>query len=111
MKKLLVLCLVMSMGAAAVAQSGPGISVSARDKEKTMKNLRDDVRAHEATKSVVGHDVTHFRVRQAIMDHKQVAQTHKRVDADRRIAREQGIDHPISEARRQIHEQDARGHS
>lgn len=106
MKKLLVVLLCMSMGAATIAQSGPGISVSTRDKEKTMKNLRDDVRAHEATKQVVGHDVTHFRIRQAIMDHKQVSQTHKRVDADSRLARAQGIDHPITKARRQIRVQD-----
>jgi hypothetical protein len=108
MKKLLVMLFFMSMGAAAMAQSGPGVSASKRDKEKTMKNLRDDVRAHEATKHVVGHDLTHFRIRQAFMDHKQVAQTHRRVDADRRIAREQGIDHPIGNARRQIHEEDQR---
>jgi|GEM_PF-1646673 hypothetical protein len=110
MKKLIVFCVVMAMGAAAIAQSGPGVSVSKRERDKTMKNLREDVRAHEATKQVVGHDITHFRIRQAFMDKKQVAQTHKRVDADRRVAREQGIDHPIGKARRQIREEDQRGH-
>ena len=73
-----------------------------------MKNLREDVRAHEATKKVVGSDVTHFRIRQAFMDKKQVSQTHKRVDADRRVARSEGIDHPIGKARRQIREEDQR---
>jgi hypothetical protein len=107
MKKLLFVFLCMSMGAATIAQSGPGISVSARDKEKTMKNLRDDVRAHEATKQVIGHDVTHFRIRRALMDHKQVAQTHLRVDADRQVARSQGIDHPINKAKHQIRVEDA----
>jgi hypothetical protein len=108
MKKLFIFCLVMAMGAVAFAQSGPGVSVSKRDQEKTMKNLREDVRAHEATKKVVGHDVTHFRIRQALMDHKQVAETHRRVDADRRVAREQGIDHPIGKARRQNRQEDER---
>ncbi|HEV2480633.1 MAG TPA: hypothetical protein VGS79_13245 [Puia sp.] len=106
MKKLIVVLFFLSMGAAVIAQSGPGVGASKRDQDKTMKNLREDVRAHEVTKQVVGHDVTYFRIRQALMDHKQVAQTHKRVDADRRVAREQGIDHPISKARRLNREQD-----
>ena len=107
MKKLLFVLLCMSMGAAAIAQSGPAISVSARDQEKTMKNLRDDVRAHEATQQVIGNDMVHFRIRRAIMDHNQVSQTHLRVDADRRVARAQGIEHPISKAKHQIRVEDA----
>lgn len=71
-----------------------------------MKNLRSDVRAHEATRKVVGHDWSHFRIRQAFKDHKQVAQTHRRVDVDRKMARAEGIAHPLTKAKRQIRVQD-----
>lgn len=106
MKKLIVILFFMSMGAFTMAQSGPGVGASKRDQDKTMKDLREDVRAHEATKQVVGSDLTHFRIRQAFRDKKQVAETHRRVDADRRVAREQGIDHPIGRARRLNRAQD-----
>jgi hypothetical protein len=41
------------------------------------------------------------------MDHNQVSQTHLRVDADRRVARAQGIEHPINKAKHQIRVEDA----
>ena len=105
MKKLIAVFLLMSMGAATIAHAGPG-SNSTKAKERTMKTLRSDVRAHEATKKVVGHDWSHFRVRQAIRDHKQVAQTHRVLTADSHIAKAQGIDHPITKAKRQVRVQD-----
>jgi hypothetical protein len=105
MKKLIVVFLCLSVGAATIAHAGPG-SNSTKAKEKTMKNLRSDVRAHEATKKVVGHDVTHFRLRQAFKDHKQVAQTHRLIDADSKMAKAQGIDHPVTKAKRQVRVQD-----
>jgi Ni/Co efflux regulator RcnB len=100
MKKLVVVLICMSMGAATIAQSGPGTTTKA--KEKTMKNLRGDVRAHEATKKVVGHDVSHLRLRQAVRDHKQVAQTHRTLNADSKLAKAQGINHPVAKAKRQV---------
>ena len=105
MKKLLVVFLCMSLGAATIAQAGPG-SNSTKAKEKTMKNLRTDVRAHEATKKIVGHDVAHFRLGQAVRDHKQVARTHQALNADSKLAKSQGIDHPVAKAKRQVRVQD-----
>ena len=101
MKKLFVMFLCVSMGAATIAHAGPGTTAKDKVKEKSMKNLRDDVRAHEATKKVVGHDVTHFRIGQALRDHKQVAETHRMVSADSKIAKANGIDHPVTKAKRQ----------
>jgi Ni/Co efflux regulator RcnB len=106
MKKLIVVLLCMSMGAATIAQSGPGTESTKKAKDKTMKNLRGDVRAHEATKKVVGHDVSHLRLRQAVRDHKQVAQTHRTLNADSKIAKAQGINHPVTKAKRQVRVQD-----
>lgn len=77
-------------------------------KEKTMKDLRNDVRAHEATQKEVGSDIVHFRIHQAFQDHQLVTRTHKMVDADRRKAKAEGIDHPITQARRAVHAEDRR---
>jgi hypothetical protein len=103
MKKLFVVFFCISMGAAAMAQSGP--EASKVDKERTMKNLREDVKAHEDTKHVVGNDLTHLRFRRAIDEHKEVARTHRMVDADSKVAKAQGISHPVVTARRQLHAQ------
>jgi hypothetical protein len=105
MKKLAVVFLFMAMGSLAMAKAGPGVS-STKEKEMTMKHLRDDVRANEATRKVVGHDWSRFRIRQAFRDHKQVKETNKRVTADSRWARAEGIEHPVSKAKRQVRVQD-----
>ena len=109
MKKSILILLGLWMGAAAtnrvVAQVTPTRDVQ---KEKTMKDLKNDVRAHEATKSTVGNDIVHFRVRQAFRDHQLVSRTHKMVDTDRKKAKAQGIEHPVVQARREVHAEDAR---
>src|SRR5579872_1652899 len=109
MKKSILVLLGLWMGAAAMnrvmAQVTPTRDIQ---KEKTMKDLKNDVRAHEATQRTVGNDLVHFRINQAFQDHKLVSRTHKRVDADRKQARAEGIDHPITKARREVHAEDAR---
>jgi hypothetical protein len=106
MKKLFCLIFGMSIGAVVMAQTGPRHD---REREKTMKNLREDVRAHEDTKHVVGNDLVHFRFRRAIQEHREVARTHRVIDRDRKIARRQGIDHPVAQARRELHREQERG--
>jgi hypothetical protein len=107
MKKSILLVLGLWMGAAAMnrvmAQITPTRDVQ---KEKTMKALKNDVRAHEATQRTVGSDLAHFRIRQAFRDHGLVSRTHKMVDADRKRAKAEGIDHPVVEARREVHRED-----
>lgn len=103
MKKLIFMLLGMFVGASVMAQTGPR---GDKEKERTMKHLREDVRAHEDTKHVVGNDLMHLRIRRAIQEHKEVARTHKLVDKDRKVARSEGIPHPIAEARRQVHAED-----
>lgn len=51
----------------------------------------------------MGNDLMHFRIRRAIQEHREVARTHRMVDRDRKIARQQGIEHPVAVARRQVH--------
>lgn len=104
MKKLIVVFFCLSMGAAAMAQSAAG--ASKEEKERTMKNLREDVKAHEDTKHVIGNDMTHLRFRRAIDDHKEVARTHRLIDADRKKAKAQGIYRPVVTARKQVHAQE-----
>ena len=103
MKKLIIMLLGMSVGTAVMAQEGPKRT---GEQERTMKNLREDVRAHEDTKHVVGHDLTHFRIRRAIMEHREVARTHRQIDADKRQAKSQGIQHPVVTARREVHHEE-----
>lgn len=110
MKRLVIMLLGVFLGTAAMAQAGPGKSTQ-KERDKTMKNLREDVRAHEDTKHVVGDDLVHFRIRRAIQEHREVARTHKMVDKDRKIARRQGIDHPVAVARRQVHHEEDRNRS
>src|SRR5579872_1791025 len=104
MKKSILVLLGLWMGAAAMnrvmAQVTPTRDIQ---KEKTMKDLKKDVRAHEATQRTVGNDIVHFRVGQAFRDHRLVSRTHKAVDADRKRAKAEGIDHPVVKARREVH--------
>jgi hypothetical protein len=107
MKKLFFLLFGVGLCGAVMAQANPHLK---ERRETTMQALREDVRAHEATKRQVGDDLTHIRIRKAFKDHGDVARTHKLIDADRKRAIDEGIDHPISRARREVHAEDrARG--
>jgi hypothetical protein len=105
MKKLLVLILGLSIGAAAMSQT-PQTGVSQREKEKAMKDLKTDVRVHKAATHQVNHDLSHVRVRKAIQDHKRVAYANKSVNADSRRLKEQGVSHPVAKAKRQVKVED-----
>lgn len=104
MKKLVFVFLCMSIGVVVMAQTDPATGTKA--KEKTMTNLRSDVRSQHASKKVVGHDMAHARVGQAVRDHRQVADTRRVTKADGHIAKAQGIKHPVAKAKRQVRVQD-----
>src|ERR1700722_4361685 len=105
MKKLLIVVLGLSISAAAMAQtSGPG--ASRKEKDKAMKDLKTDVRAHKAATHQVNHDLGRVRIRRAIQDHKSVASTHKMVNTDSRRLKDQGVSRPVAKAKRQVRVED-----
>jgi hypothetical protein len=71
-----------------------------------MKELKTDVRAHQAAKTQVNHDLSHVRIKRAIQDHRSVASTHKMVDTDSKRLKAQGVNHPVAKARRQVKVED-----
>ena len=101
MKKVFFMILGMTVGVAVMADTGTTTSRSMA-REKTMSNLRVDVRARDAAAHQVNHDLGHFRFGRAIHDHKAVAQCNKQVNADSWRLRAEGVDHPVTKARRQI---------
>ena len=104
MKKLLVVMLGLSISVAAMSQTQP--VASRKEKDKAMKDLKTDVRAHQAARHQVNHDLSHVRIRKAIQDHRSVASAHKMVDADSRRLKAEGVDHPVTKARRQVKVED-----
>jgi hypothetical protein len=112
MKKLLIVMLGLSISVVGMSQadgSQPGASqpvASRREKDKAMKDLKTDVRAHKAATHQVNHDLGHVRIRRAIQDHKSVASTHKMVNADSRRLKDKGVSHPVAKAKRQVRVED-----
>lgn len=108
MKKLFFLILGMTVGVAVMA--GPGVRPSTSSKhmvrERTMTDLRMNVRARDAAAHKVNRDLGHLRFGMAIHDHKAVAQCKKQIHADSRRLKADGIDHPVTKAKRQIRVQD-----
>ena len=105
MKKLLIVMLGLSISVAAMSQT-PQTGGSKKEKDKAMKDLKTDVRAHHEATHQVNHDLGHVRIRRAIQDHKSVARTNKMVNADSRRLKDQGIAHPVAKARRQVRVED-----
>jgi hypothetical protein len=105
MKKLLVVILGLSISAAAMSQT-PQTDGSKKEKEKDMKDLKTDVRAHKAASHQVNHDLSHVRVRKAIQDHKSVADAKKMTNTDSRRLKAQGVSHPVAKAKRQVRVED-----
>ena len=105
MKKLLVVMLGLSISVAAMSQTN-GPVASKKEKDKAMKDLKTDVRAHQAARHQVNHDLGHVRIRKAIQDHRSVASAHRMVDADSRRLKADGVDHPVTKARRQVKVED-----
>jgi hypothetical protein len=102
MKKLLVVILGLSISAVAMSQTDG----SKKDKDKAMKDLKTDVRAHKAATHQVNHDLGHVRIRKAIQDHKSVANSNKMVNADSRRLKTKGVSHPVAKAKRQVKVED-----
>lgn len=97
----------LTVGVAVMA--GPGASSSTTKymaRERTMTDLRMDVRSRDAAAHKVNHDLGHLRFGRAIHDHKAVAQCKKQINADSWRLRADGVDHPVVKARRQIRVQD-----
>jgi hypothetical protein len=107
MKKLLIVVLGLSISAVAMSQTGGSQpAASRREKDKAMKDLKTDVRAHQAATHQVNHDLGHVRIRKAIKDHKSVASTNKMVNADSKRLKDPGVSHPVAKARRQVKVED-----
>jgi hypothetical protein len=105
MKKLLIVMLGLSISVAAMSQT-PQTGGSKKEKDKAMKDLKTDVRAHHEATHQVNHDLGHVRIRRAIQDHKSVARTNKMVNADSKRLKEQGVSHPVAKAKRQVRVED-----
>jgi len=107
MKKLLIVMLGLSISVAAMSQTdGSQPGASRKEKDKAMKDLKTDVRAHKAATHQVNHDLGHVRIRRAIQDHKSVASTHKMVNTDSRRLKDQGVSRPVAKAKRQVRVED-----
>ena len=105
MKKLLIVMLGLSISVGAMSQTNES-AASKKEKDKAMKDLKTDVRAHKVATHQVNDDLRHVRFRKAVQDHKSVASTNKMVDADSRRLRDQGVSHPVAKARRQVKVED-----
>ena len=95
----------LSISVAAMSQT-PQTGGSKKEKDKAMKDLKTDVRAHHEATHQVNHDLGHVRISKAIHDHKSVASTHKMVDADSKRLKADGVNHPVAKAKRQVKVED-----
>jgi len=100
MRKLFFLLIGVTISAAAVAQTPQ------TEKKEDMKNLRGDVRAHKTATHKVNKDLSHAKIGKAVHDHKAVHQINKDQSADARSLKEQGVNHPVVKAKRQVKVQD-----
>lgn len=85
----------IGMSVGVFAQTNP-------EKKAEMKDLRGDVRAHKAATHQVNHDLAHVRVSKAVRDHKAVSRINKDERSDARRLKAQGVDHPVTKAKRQV---------
>jgi hypothetical protein len=110
MKKLFFVMLGLAISAAVVAQT----SQTKKDDPKTkkevkkteMKDLRSDVRDRQAATHQVNKDLSHVRIGKAIKDHKTVHRIKKDEKSDARRLKQQGVDHAVAKAERQVKVQD-----
>lgn len=98
MKKLLFVLLGFTLSGAVMAQ--------VPEKKAEMKDLRTDVRNKKDDKHQVNKDLSHARVKKAMKDHKAVAAENKDMRKDSRRLKNQGVEHPIVKAKRQVKVQD-----
>ena len=99
MKKLLFLILGISLTASVMAQTDP-------QKKQEMKDLRGDVREKKAASHKVNKDLAHGRLSKATHDHKAVARENRDINRDSRRLKDQGVNHPVTKAKRQVRVQD-----
>jgi hypothetical protein len=112
MKKLSILLLSICVGGVVVA--GPIGSGKTESRKKSevmvkrdhMEDLRDDIRNHRSSAQVVNHDLSHLRFSKAIHDHKAVAKINKQTTIDAKRLELEGVDHPVTKAKRQVRVQD-----
>jgi hypothetical protein len=105
MKKLLIVMLGLSISVVAMSQTSEPVA-SKKEKDKAMKDLKTDVRAHKAASHQVNHDLGHVRIRKAIQDHRSVASANKMANADSKRLKAQGVTHPVAKAKRQVKVED-----
>lgn len=105
MKKLMIVMLGLTISAVAMSQTNEPVA-SKKEKDRAMKDLKTDVRAHQAARHQVNHDLGHVRIKRAIQDHRSVASAHKMVDADSRRLKADGVNHPVAKAKRQVKVED-----
>ena len=112
MKKLSFFLLSICLGGSVIAGPvGPRKTESRKKSEVMVKrdhmeDLRDDVRNYRASAHVVNHDLGHLRFSRAIHDHKAVARINKQTAIDAKRLELEGVDHPVTKAKRQVKVQD-----
>jgi hypothetical protein len=107
MKKLIFLLLGIGLSAAVMAQTDlqkqKETQKTVVQKKKTdMKNLRSDVREHQAATHQVNHDLSHVRIKKAMHDHKAVAEANKKENKEAKRLKAHGVDHSVAKAKRQV---------
>ena len=106
MKKLIFLLLGVGLSGAVMAQTDVQKPAQVQKKREDMKNLRSDVRDHQAATHQVNHDLSHVRIKKAMHDHKAVAEANKREKMDSKRLKTHGVDHAVVKAKRQVKVQD-----
>ncbi|HWK07010.1 MAG TPA: hypothetical protein VNS58_25420 [Puia sp.] len=98
MKKLLFILLGGTLTSLGFAQTTP--------KKVEEKELRHDIREKREEKHEVGKDLAHLNIKKARADHKDVVTEKKAEHRHAAQLKRQGVKHPVSRAKHQIHAQD-----
>jgi hypothetical protein len=111
MKKLIFLLLGVGLSAGVMAQTDIQKKkevqpTEVHKKKADMKDLRSDVREHQAATHQVNHDLGHVRIKKAMHDHKAVAEANKKENRDAKRLKAHGVDHSVTKAKRQVKVQD-----
>jgi hypothetical protein len=99
MKKLIFVFFGLGLSVAVMAQTVP-------EKKTEMNHLQANERAKKADAHRVNKDLTHAKVRKAMVDHKVVAADNRDIKRNTKSLKNMEVNHPVAKAKRRNKVQD-----